>query len=144
MKFLSWQSYLEIFLTFPKHVGAFLSCERGNMTLPIGEDAFPRKFMESTEVKWNGLGLVLEWVIFVLNCFHFTSSCQVGECTTLFFSIFLYKQGSCSSISMKQVTSAIVMIIIFSDFESKSRIWRSKWCKILLMWMLQLIEVIFG
>ena len=116
MKFLSWQSYLEIFLTFLKHVGAFLSCERGNMTLPIGERAFPRKFMERAEVKWNGLGLVLEWVIFVLNCFHFTSSCQVGECTTLFFSIFLYKQGSCSSISMKQVTSAIVMIIIFIFF----------------------------
>ena len=60
MKFLSWQSYLEIFLTFPKHVGAFLSCERGNMTLPIGEGTFPKKFMERAEVKWNGLGLVLE------------------------------------------------------------------------------------
>ena len=116
MKFLSWQSYLEIFLTFLKHVGAFLSCERGNMTLPIGEGAFPRKFMERADVKWNGLGLVLEWVMFVLNCFHFTSSCQVGECTTLFFSIFLYKQGSCSSIYMKQVTSATVMIIIFFWF----------------------------
>ena len=67
MKFLSWQSYLEIFLTFPKHVGAFLSCVRGNLTLPIeggalpqGEGAFPRKFMERADVKWNGLGLVLE------------------------------------------------------------------------------------
>ena len=60
MKFLSWQSYLEIFLTFPKHVEAFLSCVRGNMTLPIGEGAFPRKFMERAKVKWNGLSLVFE------------------------------------------------------------------------------------
>ena len=60
MKFLSWKSYLEIFLTFPKHVGAFLSCVRDNMTLPIAEGAFPRKFMERADVKWNGLGLVLE------------------------------------------------------------------------------------
>ena len=60
MKFLSWQNYLEIFLTFPKHVGAFLSCVRGNMTLPIGDGAFPMKFMERAEIKCNGLGLVLE------------------------------------------------------------------------------------